>query len=637
MRCLSFVLILGLFGLLGFDAKALASDSLDELSFQRIKHFSPRADPKLVQAILDNRGFLRAAGITTPARVSQFLAQIATETGGLRRIEEDLSYRTEARLRKVFGKRITHNIALRLMRNPQATANFVYAHRNGNGGEESHDGWTYRGSGFIQLTGRRNFFLRGKEIPLPLLEQPELARRPKEGLQAATSYWTARDINQAADQGSVKAVRVLVNGKRAIGYNESLIWYGRAVAAVGLHGQESGAEGPNSDSIRGLVGALQDEGLIKAGPEETLPDQETIKKAIRLYQKRNGLQPTGELDSRTLYSVTDPQRWRDYSESTYDVTGGSNGSEAGISSDNAVEFDLASGAVRDLSTPEGQLVDLASNSAKGSGPPAEAGQLSEDSLLALKKASPIYANYESGSKNADGHDNGFVPFSVIEPDTRKVVTQTTVLPNRTVVLISFADGREGTTYRCTGTMISANTVLTAGHCVFDGDPKGNWHKDFHVFPARNGPVAPFPTCGAKKLFALTGWVGSSDPDQARWFDLGAIKLDCNVGQETGWVSLSASTDSQLKGESLVVGYPCDKTPEGRQWESKDRIRVSTERKLFYQNDTYGCMSGAPVFVGGKLVAVHTSGLYGEEPWASNNSGTRITSSDIAALLAWIRD
>jgi predicted chitinase len=39
----------------------------------------------------------------------------------------------------------------------KAIANFVYANINGNGDEASGDGWRFRGSGLIQLTGRENF------------------------------------------------------------------------------------------------------------------------------------------------------------------------------------------------------------------------------------------------------------------------------------------------------------------------------------------------------------------------------------------------------------------------------------------------------------------------------------------------
>lgn len=94
-------------------------------------------------------------GIDTPARVAHFLAQVGVESGGLARVEENLSYSAE-RLMTVWPSRFkTLAAAQAYARNPEALANKVYGGRMGS--TQPGDGWRYRGRGLKQLTGRNNY------------------------------------------------------------------------------------------------------------------------------------------------------------------------------------------------------------------------------------------------------------------------------------------------------------------------------------------------------------------------------------------------------------------------------------------------------------------------------------------------
>ncbi|MDR9781131.1 CHAT domain-containing protein [Rhizobium redzepovicii] len=121
-----------------------------------------RAD--LVAVILQQRQLAEAEGINSADRVHHFVAQLATETGGLRLIAENMNYSAE-RLLQVFPKRVTPEQAKQLANKPVSIANHVYNGRLGN--RFANDGWDYRGSGLIQLTGRGNIAGRGKELGLP--------------------------------------------------------------------------------------------------------------------------------------------------------------------------------------------------------------------------------------------------------------------------------------------------------------------------------------------------------------------------------------------------------------------------------------------------------------------------------------
>ena len=89
--------------------------------------------------------------------------------------EEALFYSSAARIRAVWPSRFpTDAAAAPYARNPRGLANRVYNGRMGNR-PDSDDGWTYRGRGLAQITGRDNYGRAGRELSLPLLEQPDLA------------------------------------------------------------------------------------------------------------------------------------------------------------------------------------------------------------------------------------------------------------------------------------------------------------------------------------------------------------------------------------------------------------------------------------------------------------------------------
>lgn len=158
---------------------------------------------------------LESYGINTPIRVSHFMAQIEHESG-LKPISENLNYSLNG-LMKLFGKYFDNKISIAsdYQRTPEKIANRVYANRMGNGNEASGEGWKYRGRGFIQITGKENYFHLQVDTDLPLLKNPDLLLEEANAMLSACWFWKKKGLNSLADKDLIKAITKHING----GYN----------------------------------------------------------------------------------------------------------------------------------------------------------------------------------------------------------------------------------------------------------------------------------------------------------------------------------------------------------------------------------------------------------------------------------
>lgn len=216
------------------------------------------------------------------------------------------------------------------------------------------------------------------------------------------------------------------------------------------------------------------------------------------------------------------------------------------------------------------------------------------------------------------------PESVIGPDGRVRITTTTTYPYRAIAHVTSSIGG------CTGWLISDDTVATAGHCVHTGGSGGSWATNVRVYPGRNGSSLPYGSCTAARLYSVTGWTSSKNRD----YDYGAIKLNCTVGNTTGWFGFRWTSSSLTGQASYIAGYPGDKT-YGTLWRHNDQIRITQTRRLYYANDTAGGQSGAPVWNGTSTcnpcgIAIHAYGVDS----TGYNGGTRITEAVFNNLVAW---
>lgn len=287
------------------------------------------------------------------------------------------------------------------------------------------------------------------------------------------------------------------------------------------------------------------------------------------------------------------------------------GSEDAVSNDGSGLAASYNGAAEAAALPYAGLARVTADALLREGVNIYSTELSAAELKA-KAALPDRASSRDGAEVIIGVD-------------RRERVYTTYYPSRARVLISFSGGR------CSGTLIGANTVITAGHCVHSGGPGGAWYStaSYVISAGANGASNPYGTCTAKSLHSVNGWVNSSNEE----FDYGAIKLNCTVGNTVGWYGYTTAVAVNLP--AIIGGYPGDKPLT--QWIHADKVRAVTTNQIFYANDTTPGSSGSGVWWddnGAYLIGVHAYGTHGASPHSIYNHGKRITTSTATNFTNW---
>ena len=152
--------------------------------------------------------------ITTPLRLAHFLAQCGHESGGFKAVNENLNYSADG-LKRIFPKYFPGTLNESYARQPEKIASRVYASRMGNGDEASKEGFTFRGRGYIQLTGKSNYTAFAKFIGEDTVANPDLVST-KYALASAAFFFNSNKLwaicDRGADDATVTAVTKRVNG-----------------------------------------------------------------------------------------------------------------------------------------------------------------------------------------------------------------------------------------------------------------------------------------------------------------------------------------------------------------------------------------------------------------------------------------
>jgi putative chitinase len=152
--------------------------------------------------------------ITTPLRLSHFLAQCSHESGGFKAVQENLNYSADG-LKKIFPKYFPGNLSESYARNPEKIASKVYGGRMGNGDETTKEGFKFRGRGYIQLTGKDNYNNFTKFIGEDCVTNPDLVAT-KYPLASAAFFFNSNKLwsicDKGADDETVTALTKRING-----------------------------------------------------------------------------------------------------------------------------------------------------------------------------------------------------------------------------------------------------------------------------------------------------------------------------------------------------------------------------------------------------------------------------------------
>lgn len=143
-------------------------------------------------------------------RLADFLAQTANETGGYSAFEENLNYSAEALMRTWPARFPTLAAAQQVARKPELIAAKVYGNRMGN--LVPQEGWTFRGRGMLQLTGRANYEAANKRLGLGLDTNPEIAAVPALSLLLACDFYERNKVLAAIDAKDFTGARKITNG-----------------------------------------------------------------------------------------------------------------------------------------------------------------------------------------------------------------------------------------------------------------------------------------------------------------------------------------------------------------------------------------------------------------------------------------
>lgn len=222
---------------------------------------------------------------------------------------------------------------------------------------------------------------------------------------------------------------------------------------------------------------------------------------------------------------------------------------------------------------------------------------------------------------------GITPRVIIGTDDRTSVTgaQLEQAPYRWTVFldVTFEDG--SVAYG-SGAMIAKDTVLTCGHVLFDSN--AGWATEVKVHAGYDGVNNKY-FAKSSEVLGFSSWTQGANMDDKP--DVAAIKLDRNLGDQTGWFPIQKNT--LLQDKITLTGFPGEK--DRTMWTDNGVITKKYNHGIGYNADSTGGNSGSPVYnQNNELVAIHSGALLSSS-LGTHNTGTVFTDEVKQAVDFWV--
>lgn len=275
---------------------------MDQLRFA-VLAAAPDAPEPAIQGLIDAREKLLQITNETKLRVAHLIGQCAHESVRFTHDTENLYYSTPQRIQAVWPSRFRSITSARpFAKNPEGLANKVYGGRRDLGNTETGDGWTFRGRGYIQLTGRANYTTFGDLIGVDLISNPDAATEPEVAWQLATAYMATRrrsrrTVFEWADQNNIEQVTRAINGG-VHGLADRKLRTFRALDALdGVESQPLLKRGIDGIAVVLLQRALAFAGFSPGGQDGRFGP--ATERALKAFQTAEGLGSSGQSDAET--------------------------------------------------------------------------------------------------------------------------------------------------------------------------------------------------------------------------------------------------------------------------------------------------------------------------------------------------